>query len=162
MEQPELWNEVCQQTVEKLERKELAYEDATPYLLLKELIEGFQTNSSIKHVFVDEAQDYSPFQFEFMKRLFPRAQMTVLGDFNQAIYAHSADRNGFDTLPTLYGAELTETIILTRSYRSTKPIIEFARGLVAGGESIIPFEREGDKPTVTYVEDHLLPYITTS
>lgn len=154
MEQPELWEEVCKQTVEKLERKELAYEDATPYLLLKELIEGFQTNSSIKHVFVDEAQDYSPFQFEFMKRLFPRAQMTVLGDFNQAIYAHSAARNGFDTLPTLYGADVTETIILTRSYRSTKPIIEFARGIVAGGEAIIPFEREGDKPTVTYVDDH--------
>ncbi|MEX2416129.1 MAG: RNA polymerase recycling motor HelD [Paenibacillaceae bacterium] len=154
MEQPELWEEVCRRTVEKLERKELAYEDATPYLLLKELIEGFQTNSSIKHVFVDEAQDYSPFQFEFMKRLFPRAQMTVLGDFNQAIYAHSAERNGFDSLPTLYGADVTETIILTRSYRSTKPIVEFACGLIAGGEAIIPFEREGDKPTVTYVDDH--------
>lgn len=153
MEQPELWEEVCKQTVEKLERKELSYEDATPYLLLKELIEGFQTNNSIRHVFVDEAQDYSTFQFEFIKRLFPRAQMTVLGDFNQAIYAHSAERNGFDTLPTLYGADVTETIILTRSYRSTKPIVEFASGLVAGGEAIIPFEREGDKPTVTYVED---------
>ncbi len=153
IEQPELWEEVCNQTVEKLNRKELAYEDATPYLLLKELIEGFQTNTSIRHVFVDEAQDYSPFQFEFLKRLFPRAQMTVLGDFNQAIYAHSAERNGFDILPNLYGAELTETIILTRSYRSTKPIIEFARGLIAGGEAIIPFERGGEKPSVTYVDD---------
>ncbi len=153
MEQLELWEDVCKQTVEKLDRKELAYEDATPYLLLKELIEGFQTNSAIRHVFVDEAQDYSPFQFEFLKRLFPRAQMTVLGDFNQAIYAHSAERNGFDTLPNLYGAEVTETIILTRSYRSTKPIIEFARGLVAGGESIIPFERGGDKPSIIHVDD---------
>jgi len=154
MEQPELWEEVCKQTVEKLEKKELAYEDATPYLLLKELIEGFQTNNTIRHVFVDEAQDYSPFQFEFMKRLFPRAQMTVLGDFNQAIYAHSAERNGFDALPQLYGADATELIILTRSYRSTKPIVEFARKLITGGESIIPFDREGDLPTVTYVDDH--------
>lgn len=153
MEQPDLWEEVCKQTVDKLEQKQLAYEDATPYLLLKELIEGFQTNNSIRHVFIDEAQDYSTFQFEFIKRLFPRAQMTVLGDFNQAIYAHSAERNGFDTLPTLYGSDVTDTIILTRSYRSTKPIVEFASGLVAGGNTIIPFERDGDKPAVTYVED---------
>jgi DNA helicase-2/ATP-dependent DNA helicase PcrA len=153
MEWSELWEEVCKQTIEKLSKKQLSYEDATPYLLLKELIEGFQTNNSIRHVFVDEAQDYSTFQFEFIKRLFPRAQMTVLGDFNQAIYAHSAERNGFDTLPTLYGADVTDTIILTRSYRSTKQIVEFASALIAGGEAIIPFERYGEKPTVTYVNN---------
>ena len=136
-----------------LDEGKLYYEDATPFLLLKELIQGFQTNTSIKYVLVDEAQDYSPFQFEFLKRLFPSARMTVLGDFNQAIFAHASERVDFQTLTSLYGPDETESITLTRSYRSTKPIIEFTRGLVPEGQRIKAFEREGEKPVLTQVSN---------
>ncbi|MFX3623133.1 MAG: RNA polymerase recycling motor HelD, partial [Ectobacillus sp.] len=73
-ETPAEWADICRLTLEMLDEGKLCYEDATPFLLLKELIHGFQTNSSIKHIVVDEAQDYSPFQFEFLKRLFPSAR----------------------------------------------------------------------------------------
>lgn len=153
-EPPEEWAEICRETLEMLNEGKLSYEDATPFLLIKELIQGFQTNSSIKHVLVDEAQDYSPFQFEFLKRLFPRARMTVLGDFNQAIFAHASEMNDFNTLMSLYGQDETEVINMTRSYRSTKPIIEFTSKLVPNGERIIPFERDGDRPELIQVHDH--------
>lgn len=148
---PEEWPAICQGTVKALAEDKLMYEDATPFLLLKELILGFQINSSIKHIVVDEAQDYSPFQFEFMKRLFPAARMTVLGDFNQAIFAHASEAVNFDVLKGLYGAEKTEIINITRSYRSTRPIIEFTRRLVPNGDQIIPFDREGEEPMMTEV-----------
>ena len=109
-ETPEEWADICQSTLKMLDEGKLFYEDATPFLLLKELIQGFQTNSSIKHVLVDEAQDYSPFQFEFLKRLFPAAKMTVLGDFNQAIFAHASEMVDFHTLTVLYGPDETEVI----------------------------------------------------
>ena len=137
-----------------LDEDKLFYEDATPFLLLKELIQGFQTNSSIKHIVVDEAQDYSPFQFEFLRRLFPAARMTVLGDFNQAIFAHASEKVDFNTLTSLYGPDETELINIARSYRSTKPIIEFTRRLVPNGERIIPFERDGARPVLTQLIDH--------
>ncbi|RDU36671.1 helicase [Neobacillus piezotolerans] len=151
---PPDWANVCQLTLEMLDEDKLSYEDATPYLFLKELILGFQTNSSIKHIVVDEAQDYSPFQFEFLKRLFPLAKMTVLGDFNQAIFAHASEMADFNTLTKLYGPEDTEVINLARSYRSTKPIIEFTRRLVPNGERIIPFDRVGERPALTQLTDH--------
>ncbi|PWK16565.1 RNA polymerase recycling motor HelD [Tumebacillus permanentifrigoris] len=151
---PQHWAEICAQTIDRLDRAELAYEDATPYLFMKERIEGFQTNTSIRHVFVDEAQDYSAFQFAFLKRLFPRAKMTVLGDFNQAIYVHAAGSTGFTAVSALYPPEETEAFILTRSYRSTRPIVEFTRRMIPGGERIEPFNREGLPPTVTHVADH--------
>ncbi|WP_299745871.1 RNA polymerase recycling motor HelD [uncultured Rossellomorea sp.] len=151
---PEEWEDICRSTMNMLEEGELSYEDATPFLLLKELILGFQTNTSIKHVLIDEAQDYSPFQFEFIKRLFPSAKMTVLGDFNQAIFAHAREHVDFSTLTGLYGQGETTMINLTQSYRSTKPIIEFTRRLVPGGDQISPFDREGDKPVLTRVTDH--------
>ncbi|MGX6443524.1 RNA polymerase recycling motor HelD [Neobacillus sp. K501] len=150
---PVEWAEICQATLESLDHNKLLYEDATPFLLMKELIRGFQTNSSIKHIVVDEAQDYSPFQFEFLKRLFPSARMTVLGDFNQAIFAHASEMDDFTKLMSLYGQDETEVINMTRSYRSTKPIIEFTRRLVPNGERIIPFERDGKRPVLTQLLD---------
>ncbi|MBO0603151.1 UvrD-helicase domain-containing protein [Sporosarcina sp. E16_3] len=153
-ETPAEWAEICQATLEMLDDGKLSYEDATPFLLLKELIQGFQTNGSIKHVLVDEAQDYSAFQFEFLKRLFPSARMTVLGDFNQAIFAHASEMVDFHTLMSLYGQAETEVINMTRSYRSTKPIIEFTRRLVPNGEQIIPFERDGERPVLTQLLNH--------
>lgn len=152
-ETPVEWEAICQATREMLDEDKLYYEDATPFLLMKELIQGFQTNSAIKHILVDEAQDYSPFQFEFLKRLFPFARMTVLGDFNQAIFAHASEIIDFNMLSSLYGPDETEVITMTRSYRSTKPIIEFTRKLVPNGEHIMPFERDGALPVLTQLSD---------
>lgn len=121
---------------------------------MQELILGFHSNGSIKHILIDEAQDYSPFQFEFLKRLFPSAKMTVLGDFNQAIFAHATDMNDFHPLINLYGQSEMEVINMAKSYRSTKPIIEFTRHLVPNGDKIIPFERDGELPVLTQVLDH--------
>lgn len=153
-ETPAGWEAICRATLEMLDENKLFYEDATPFLLLKELIHGFQTNSSIKQLVVDEAQDYSPFQFEFLRRLFPAARMTVLGDFNQAIFAHASEMVNFNTLTSLYGPDETEVINIARSYRSTKPIIEFTRRLVPNGERIIPFKREGERPLLKQLSDH--------
>ncbi|MGZ6507314.1 MAG: RNA polymerase recycling motor HelD, partial [Tumebacillaceae bacterium] len=155
---PAEWDAICAQTVERIDRGELAFEDATPFLDLKERIEGFQTNTKVRHLFLDEAQDYSPFQMAFLKRLFPFARMTVLGDANQAIFAHTdsgagSGTNGFAALASLFNEEETQTIVLTRSYRSTRPIIELTSRLIPGGEAIEPFNREGRLPTMTQAVD---------
>lgn len=151
-ELPQEWPAICERTCEALNEGNLLYEDATPYVYLKELILGFQTNRSIKQVVIDEAQDYSPFQFGFIKRLFPAARMTVLGDFNQAIFAHARQTNDFQSLLDLYGPNETTVVYLARSYRSTKPIVDFTRKLIPNGDRIIPFEREGESPRLEQVD----------
>lgn len=151
---PEAWTEICQQTLQKIGAGELFYEDATPYLYLKEMILGFRSNTSIRHVIIDEAQDYSPFQLHFLKRLFPRARFTALGDLNQAIYAHASVLQNSTTLTELYGEEDSESITLLRSYRSTRQIVDFTRAMIPGGEHIVPFNREGELPLVQNVGSH--------
>lgn len=148
---PEAWAEICAMTLDTIAAGELAYEDATPFLYLKELSQGFRTNTLIRHVIVDEVQDYSPFQLEFMRRLFPRAKMTVLGDLNQAIYAQGEVLGDLAGLVSIYGEENTEVISLTRSYRSTYEIVEFTRAMIPGGERIVPFNRRGETPSLTVV-----------
>ncbi|GMK37094.1 DNA helicase [Paenibacillus sp. CCS19] len=151
----EQWQLICARTVRLMDEGKLAAEDATPYLYLKELIEGFQMNGSIRYVLMDEAQDYSAFQFEFVKRLFPRARMTVLGDFNQAIFAQASDlheRSG-SPLEGLYGPEDTAWMNLTRSYRSTREIVDFTRAMLPDGDRIVPFDRSGGKPIAVQCAD---------
>lgn len=151
---PKEWLLIAQQTIDQMNRHQLLYEDATPFLYFQERLLGMQSNTFIRHLFIDEAQDYSPFQLAFLKRLFPRSKMTVLGDMNQAIYAHSQHQdNSFSVLTDGFEPKQCETIHFTRAYRSTQPIIEFTRQMVPGGEQIIPFERAGNLPTVTYVSD---------
>ncbi|WP_040950006.1 RNA polymerase recycling motor HelD [Gorillibacterium massiliense] len=144
---PECWPDICSGTREKLSRAELFYEDATPYLFLKELVEGVRTNTEVRHVFVDEGQDYSMFQYVFLKKLFPYARMTVLGDFGQAIFTQSMNLHEDDSpLIRLFGLEDTSRIFLIRSYRSTREIVEFTKSMLPHGEAIVPFDRGGRKP----------------
>ncbi|MFS0879229.1 RNA polymerase recycling motor HelD [Metabacillus niabensis] len=146
------WQEICQYTRKHLNNNHLPYEDATPYLYLKEKIEGFKVNTSVNYVFIDEAQDYSSFQFAFLKHLFPNSRFTVLGDINQAIYAHHS-HTGIEVLKNLFNGESIETIKLTRSYRSTKQIIEFTSAILEKNEEIEPFNRNGQKPIILEKND---------
>ncbi|WP_068500226.1 RNA polymerase recycling motor HelD [Paenibacillus kribbensis] len=150
---PLLWPEICRQTKEALLRNELFYEDATPYLYVKELIEGVRTNTDIRYVFVDEGQDYSSFQYKYLKKLFPRARMTVLGDFGQAIFMQATSLDASDSpLVRLFGEDETSLVRLVRSYRSTREIVEFTKSMLSGGEEIVPFERGGPKPLLTRLD----------
>ena len=142
---PSNWKDICKQTINRLEDNQLAYEDATPYLYLKELLEGFKRNYLVKFVFIDEAQDYSPFQVAFIKHLFPKAKWTILGDINQTIFSH-AGNTGLEVISSLFPNEKTEIIRLYRSYRSTRQIVEFTKCMLTDCNLIEPFNRAGNKP----------------
>lgn len=142
---PNNWTDICKQTINRLEDNQLAYEDATPYLYLKELLEGFKRNYLVKFVFIDEAQDYSPFQVAFIKHLFPKAKWTILGDINQTIFSH-AGNTGLEVISSLFPNEKAEIIRLYRSYRSTRQIVEFTKHMLTDGDLIEPFNRSGNKP----------------
>lgn len=150
---PSMWPEICRQTMDMLNRNELFHEDATPFLYVKELIEGVRMNTEIRYVFVDEGQDYSSFQYEYLKKLFPRARMTVLGDFGQAIFTQATSLDAADSpLLRLFGEAETSLVRLVRSYRSTKEIVEFTKAMLPGGEEIEPFDRRGPKPLLARLD----------
>ncbi|NKE04328.1 MULTISPECIES: RNA polymerase recycling motor HelD [Mesobacillus] len=155
---PENWSAICEQSISNLENRFIAYEDATPFLYLQDLIEGRKSNTSIRHVFVDEAQDYTPFQFAYIKMLFPYSKMTLLGDINQAIYSGPTGAQTILADSALDFGKM-ELYSLTRTYRSTKQIVEFTRQLIEGGEMIEPFNRTGPKPVIFQSlesRDHIL------
>ena len=148
---PKRWEEIGKLTRREISQNRLPYEDAAPYLYFKEELEGTRSNRTIRHLFIDEAQDYSAFHLEVIQRLFPNCRMTILGDMNQAIYTHSY---GAPTLlsPELYPADETEKIILLKSYRSTRQIIDFSSKILSQVQ-IEPFNRNGALPVLYKQED---------
>ncbi|SEM16707.1 DNA helicase-2 / ATP-dependent DNA helicase PcrA [Mesobacillus persicus] len=152
VELPSSWKNISTMTVKELQERRIRYEDATPYLYLQDLIEGRKSNTSIRHVFIDEAQDYTPFQYAFIRQLFPYSKLTLLGDPNQAVYSGPTDSETVLAEDAL-GIVEKEVITLSRTYRSTRQIVEFTRQLIEGGDSIEAFNRNGDKPHLTIQEN---------
>jgi len=150
------WEWMLQRAEETIARKVIDHEDATPLMYLSEALEGFRrVEGDIQQVFVDEAQDYSPFQAAYLRRRYPRARLTVLGDFNQAIYMQSQDSGGFGGWTRLMAPEVTSVLRLTTSYRSTEPIVEYTKGILAPEDAagITPFQRKGEAPSVIACKD---------
>jgi len=143
---------VCRLSISQIDKKKLFWEDVTPFLYLTDRLKGRRINSNIRHLIIDEAQDYSPFQLAYLREAFPKSKMTLLGDINQGIYAHV-----LSTPSVLTGevklSERTETVTLLKSYRSTRPIVEFTKALIEKGDLIQPFNRDGAKPTILFIRD---------
>lgn len=125
----------------------LEWNDVYPFLYFHSAFEGLKESRGIRHLVIDEMQDYTPIQFAVINLLF-KCQKTILGDFGQFINPNHVHTLG--DLQALYsGAELIE---LNKSYRSTYEIIEFARR-IQDVSTIEAVERHGDAPKLISCED---------
>lgn len=121
-----------------LEKRKLKYEDVYPVLYLKYHLKRCREHGEIRHLVVDEMQDYSWIQYLILKKLFP-CRMTILGDKAQTMEETQQDVMEF--LPRIFGKEIRR-ISMNRSYRNTVEIAEYACRL-AGIDGMELFERHG-------------------
>ncbi|KRL97009.1 RNA polymerase recycling motor HelD [Liquorilactobacillus satsumensis] len=143
------WEAGIEATIATLKKQRMLLEDVSPYLYLYDTITGKRGDNEIKHVFIDEIQDYTPFQLAALKHAFPRARFTVLGDLNQAIFTKKESYTLLDELRQLFAKQKIEVVQLTKSYRSTKQITDFTKQVLLNGAAVAAFERLGELPTIT-------------
>ncbi|WP_080875041.1 RNA polymerase recycling motor HelD [Oceanobacillus timonensis] len=132
--------------IKLLRKKQLPWELATAYNFFKGEIIGHEVTRPVHLIVIDEAQDYTPFQFAYLRHLYPFASFTLLGDVNQAIYSYASKENPIQENVSL--EESVERIVLTKSYRSTKPIADFTAYFSPSDQPIEAFERSGPLPEV--------------
>ncbi len=120
------------------EERRLAYEDVYPMLYLKYMLCTCAEDRNIKHLVIDEMQDYSYIQYEILAKLFS-CRMTVLGDRAQTM--EGAQRDVMDFLPQVLGKDI-RCLSLRKSYRNTIEIAEYAERIVGGTDAEL-FERHG-------------------
>lgn len=146
----EQWQFARRQKLSALKQKQLTTGDVTTYLYLFDLVTGRHPLSDIRQVFVDEVQDYSPYQLAYLKHSFPKAKFTLLGDLNQAIFTGSNAQPLLAQVKRLFDADRTRVVQLSKSYRSTKEITLFSRSFLQNGAAIEPFARSGNLPQVAH------------
>ena len=66
------------------EKRLLRYEDVYPVLYLKYRLLQPAKRAGVKHLVIDEMQDYTPMQYQILSQLFP-CKMTILGDRAQTM-----------------------------------------------------------------------------
>lgn len=120
------------------EKRKLRYEDVYPVLYLKYRLETQQEDSGVRHLIVDEMQDYSMIQYLIIQRLF-KCKMTILGDREQTMDGDQQDVLTF--LPKIFGKDIRR-IVMNKSYRNTIEIASYANKL-AGITEVELFERHG-------------------
>ncbi|MGN3394787.1 HelD family protein [Enterococcus gallinarum] len=119
------------------EENTLAYSDAFPYLFFKWKIEGLPINHQIKHLVIDEMQDYSLLQFYLLDQLFP-CQKTIWGDVSQNLLRESPDF--LTQIQTIIPD--SRVITFNRSYRSSYEIMSYAKRFTTN-QDLQPVERHG-------------------
>ena len=120
------------------ERRKLDYEDVFPMLYLKYRLKGSRKHKNIKHLVIDEMQDYSYLQYSILSMLF-HCRMTILGDRAQTMDSECQDVTKF--LPKIFGRKIRK-IVMNKSYRNTLEIAEYAER-IRGGEGLELFQRHG-------------------
>lgn len=143
--------DIMVQSLAFLQKGMIKYEDITPILYIKYALGSNKDLSYIKYVIIDEAQDYSPFQYHIFKQIFPRSGFTILGDVSQAInpYSNTLDES---IIKNIFNEKKSSAINLSKSYRSTKEISDFTKEIIQKPE-LESVDRQGEKPEVIQAED---------
>lgn len=147
----ELASYIYKDTIENVEKGIIDEDDLAPLLYINILLEGVEDNWKFKHIVVDEAQDYGPFQIYLINILSKGNSITLVGDLAQGIYYYKGIEKWDDIIEGVFEGKATY-VDLTQSYRSTVEIIDFAQGVLdaqkLGLKTAKPVLRHGQIPKV--------------
>lgn len=133
------------------ERCVLEYEDVYPILYLKYCLTAASRRKNIRHLVIDEMQDYSYLQYVLLEKMFS-CNMTILGDKAQTIAGKQQDVLTF--LPKIFGKKVRR-IVMNKSYRNTSEIAEYAK--TVGGDKDIQYVarhgKEVERHTIKNLEE---------
>lgn len=131
----------------------LGYMDLAGILYLMVKLSGKKCKREIKHVVIDEAQDYNLTQFKLIKELTDCKSFTIVGDNNQRLII-TDEEPAMLHLDKIFGEDVVN-FELNKSYRSTQQIMEYANKFLDENK-VIPLVREGEnvlEEVTTSIED---------
>jgi DNA helicase II / ATP-dependent DNA helicase PcrA len=120
---------IQRETLANLEAGYLEYEDLAPVLYLKYRLYGLSEKVRVKHVVIDEAQDFSMFQFYTLKNIIKDSSFTIFGDLAQGIH-HYRSIGSWEEVRKLVFEQRAELLTMEQSYRTTVEIMEAANRVI--------------------------------
>jgi len=114
-----------------LKSKHLELEDLAPIIYLKYCIYGMDEKIPVRHIVVDEAQDFSAFQFYVIRKIVKDSSFTILGDLAQGIHSYRGVTDWADIKNNVFEDSRCQLLTLEQSYRTTVEIMEAANKVIA-------------------------------
>ena len=118
-------------TLNNLNKNEVSFEDLAPIMYIQIQLFGVKEKCKIKHVVIDEAQDYGEFQFDVLKTLINSNSMTILGDIAQGVHYYRGIENWKKFIDTEFKDVKTLYTTLQKTYRTTKEIMNVANNVIS-------------------------------
>lgn len=143
-----------QEQIKNAENNIIDSDDLAAMLYLKLNMFGIKGEYKFKHIVIDEAQDYSLFEFSVLRSFVSNDSFTIVGDIGQGIYFYKGISDWSKFINDVYNNH-GEYVPLKQSYRSTVEIVTLAN-IVLEKQNINltpakPVLRHGEKPQfVTY------------
>ncbi len=130
-------------------KKPLTPEDVAPIAYIAMRVTE-RRKFDIRHIVIDEAQDFSPFEFALLNRMMPQATFTIVGDLMQGIHAWRALTDWHSLTDNLFSGACSMHNLVT-SYRNTIEIMNAALRIAARRPTphqteVRPVERHGETP----------------
>lgn len=119
-----------QNTIQNLQKNEVSFEDLAPIMYIQFKIFGIKEKCKIKHVVIDEAQDYGEFQFDVLKTILNSNSMTILGDIAQGVHYYRGIENWKRFIDVEFKDVRTIYTTLNKTYRTTKEIMDVANHVI--------------------------------
>ena len=119
-----------QNTLLNLKKNEIAFEDLAPLMYIQIKVFGIKEKCKIKHVVIDEAQDYGEFQFDVLKTILNSNSMTILGDIAQGVHSYRGIENWKKFMDVEFPDGNVSYTTLEKTYRTTKDIMKKANEVI--------------------------------
>ncbi|WP_442599877.1 RNA polymerase recycling motor HelD [Neobacillus sp. D3-1R] len=123
-------------------------EDLAPLFYLKAKLEGIDEKYKMRSIFIDEAQDYSYFQFAALKEGFETDLFTIVGDLAQGIHSYRGLNSWEPLVKEIFPTANYQA--LQKSYRTTVEIMNLANDILnilnQDLPQVQPVIRHGEKP----------------
>ena len=126
-------------TMRNLNKGEVTFEDLAPIIYIHYKIYGTKVKSKLRHVIVDEAQDYGEFQFSMLKTILKSNSMTILGDIAQGVHSYRGIENWKKFIDVEFPDGDVVYTTLEKTYRTTKDIMKKANEVI---EKLPEFEKQ--------------------
>ncbi|MCH5272658.1 MAG: AAA family ATPase [Lachnospiraceae bacterium] len=133
-------------------QKELDIYDLAALAYLYKRVKETDPIREAHHIVIDEAQDFGMMVYRVLHFCIPRCTYTVMGDVSQNIHFGFGLNDWEELRQMLLTDALDSFRVLSKSYRNTVEISEFAQGILAKGSfrgyAIEPIIRHGNPVSV--------------
>lgn len=139
-------------TLPLLDKKRIQQEDLAAVCSICQTVYGLP-QKPLRHIVMDECQDFSPYQLALLHQHYPAATFTLVGDLMQGVHEDEGIRDYQQWIGPVFSGEATLLRLVT-SYRNTTEIMQLAsrvaaRHPVPGQQTAQPVLRHGEEPLIS-------------